>query len=72
MDPGFAPEPMAAGTFLGLGHWLLAEAQARAVHKALDQAKQHFQAIANGMKMSLMHKDSSVWVALHGHTLQCQ
>ena len=64
-DPGFAPQAMpTVRTFLGLGHWLLAETQAEALHRALDQAQQFFKAMSNGMKLSLQHKDSSCVVCV--------
>ena len=58
-EPGFATQDKGTGcTFLGLAHWSEAEPQAQALHRALGQAQQHFEAIVTGMKVAVRHKDT--------------
>ena len=53
------------GTFLGLAHWGEAQPQAEALHRALAQAQQHFEAIVSGMKVAVQHKDNPKVVSVY-------
>ena len=70
--PGFATQDKGTGgTSLGLAHWGEAQPQAEALHRALAQAQQHFEAVVTGMKVAVQHKHSQsvlcVWLVVLKH-----